>query len=172
MNRQQKSLTIESLRDAFSHNAASFLVRYQGLTVKMLQQLRKELKAKGGSFKIAKARLMKRAVQDVSNAQDLVPYFKDQVGVVWSEKPSPEVAKVLNDFAGNNQQLQVIVGCLGGQILSQQQVIALAKLPSREVLLAHLCGTLNAPMSGLVRVLNMLIVRLLYVLNQVAEKKS
>lgn len=172
MNRQQKTVVVDSLRDAFSNNAASYLVRYQGLTVTMMQQLRRELREKGGSFTVAKARLMKRAVAEVPAAHILEPYLKDQIGIVWSKQASPDIPKILKEFAAKHEQLQLIAGDLEGKLLQRKDILTLAQLPSREILLAQVCGTLNAPMVNLVSLLNTLIVRLLLVIKQVEEKKA
>ncbi len=172
MNRQQKESVVSQLRKEFSHSEAAFLVGYRGLTVHQLERLRGDLRQKGGTFKITKARLMKLAVEGLDGQQDLTPFFKNQVGLVFSTQETPAIAKVLNDFAKEHQALELVVGCLDKKVLQKNDVIRIASLPSREVLLAQVAGTLNAPISGLASVLNILIVRLLWTLKQVEEQKN
>lgn len=172
MNRQEKESVVSYLKDTFSHSEAAFLVGYRGLTVHQLERLRGDLREKGGTFKITKARLMKLAVDGVEGQQELAPFFKDQVGLVFASKESPAIAKVLKDFAKENEALELVIGCLDNKVLQKDEVIRIASLPSREVLLGQVAGTMNAPISSLASILNILIVRLLWTLKQVEEQKN
>lgn len=161
MNRDQKSSVIETLKNDFSQSQASFLVGVKGLTVKQVQALRKELRSKGGTLRVAKARLMKRAVDGVSGVEELAPYFKDQVGLVFAPDRMTEIAKLLTDFSKENQGLQLVVGCMDQALLPKDKIVKIASLPSREVLLAQVGG-----------VMNMVVAKLLWTLNAVGEKKQ
>jgi large subunit ribosomal protein L10 len=172
MNREQKAVVIESLKDDFSKSQASFVIEYKGLTVKQLQSLRKELGSHKGTFRVAKARLIKCAVDGMSGVSDLSPYFKEQVGVVFVNNEAPQVAKVLQDFSKKNEALKLIAGYFDAQIVSSDTIGRIASLPSREVLLGQICGTLQAPITKLAIVLNMQMVRLVVVLKQIQEKNS
>lgn len=172
MNRDQKSVVIESIKNEFLNSKASFVISYKGLTVKQLQALRKELRSKQGKFKVAKGRLIKRAVMEMDGVTDLSPYFREQIGVVFAAQEAPAVAKVLHDFSKNNEALRLVAGYFDNRIVQSDSIVRIASLPSREVLLAQVCGTLQAPIKGFVVVLNMQILRLLWTLKQVAEKKQ
>ena len=172
MNRQEKAAVVESLREGFTKSQASFLVGFQGLTVEQMQILRKNLRAKGGNLKVAKTRLMKRAATDLPEAEAMLPYFKDQVGIVFVSDESAAIAKVLSDFAEENEAMSIVVGCLESVLLDQDAVKRIASLPSKEVLLAQVCGTLKAPMTGLASVLNMLQLKLLWTLKQIEQQKQ
>jgi large subunit ribosomal protein L10 len=155
MNRQGKELIIDELRDGLLSSEASFLVVYRGLSVKKMHQLRSNLLAKDGSFKVAKARLMKRAIDGESAFDGFSEFFKDQVGLVFAKKDVAGVAKVLSDFAKENTDLQLVAGYFESKVLKKDKIIQIASLPSREVLLSRLCAVLNCPMSNLARALNM-----------------
>jgi large subunit ribosomal protein L10 len=172
MNRQQKSEIVELFKDGFSKNQSSFLVGFQGLTVAQLQALRKELRKGGGSLKVAKARLMKRALQEVGESSELAPFFKGQIGVVFVAQESPAVAKILYDYAKANQAFKLVAGSLDEKFLDGSAIARLAQLPSKELLLAQLCGTLKAPITGLVTVLNGVPLQLLLVLKQIGQQKE
>lgn len=154
MNRQEKNLVIDELKNELLSSSAAFLIGYKGLTVKKLHQLRSNLRGKDGVFKVAKARLMRLAVDGQSGVDGLSDYFKDQVGLVFAKKDVAGVAKVLSDFSKENTNLQLVAGYFDSRILQREKIIQIASLPSREVLLAQLCATLNAPMSSLARVIN------------------
>ena len=172
MNRQQKENVVEILKNSFETSQASFLVGYKGLNVAQVLKLRKQLRNQGASFKVAKVTLMKRVAHDVPSIGDLIPFFKDQVALVFAQHESPAIAKILYEFAKENKQLTVLGGCMDSVVLSKESVKILATLPSREILLAQVCGTLQAPISGLAHVLNMLILKLMFVLKKIEEKKA
>ena len=161
MNRDQKSSLLTSLKEQFSHSNGSLVVSYRGLTVLQLQKLRRGLRANGGSLKVTKARLMKIAAQDIPAAAPLIPYFKDQIGLVFTENQAPVIIKFLYGFAKENEALKILAGSLDSQLVDQLTLARLALLPSREVLLAQLCGLLNAPVT-----------KLAYVLQQIEKQKS
>lgn len=172
MNREQKAEVIGSLKKDFVQNQAAFLVGVQNLTVAQMQALRKELRAKGGFLRVAKARLMKIAVEGISGVQELSPYFKEQVGLVFVSDRVTEVAKILTDFSKEHQSLRLVVGYVEEAIIPKEKIAVIAHLPSREVLLAQVCGTIKAPISNFVCVLNMQLTRFVMTLKQVSEKKQ
>ncbi|MBI2774553.1 50S ribosomal protein L10 [Candidatus Dependentiae bacterium] len=171
MNRQDKAQSIQSLKDGLQKEA-TFIVGYKGLTVAQLTDLRRKLHKDGGSMQVAKVTLMERAISEGSSAEQLKQYLQNQIAFVYAEKNSPAIAKVLSTYAKENEKLQLIAGYLENQVISTAGIKAVASLPPREVLLAILCGTLNAPSQKLVMMLNLMVVRLLYVLQQAADKKE
>jgi large subunit ribosomal protein L10 len=159
MNREQKAVVIQELKNDFSECQASFLVGYQGLTVNQLQQLRRKLREKHGRFKVAKARLMKKASDGVEGYDQMADFFKNQVGLVFAEKEPTAVAKVLYEFSKDNGALQLVAGYFDHQTLNNAQIVRIASLPSREVLLAQLAGMLKSPIAGMVYALHVVSTR-------------
>jgi len=171
MNRQQKELVVDGLRKDLLSSKAAFLVVYKGLNVGQMQELRSSLRSKGGALKVAKARLMKRAVDGQEGIGDLVPFLHDQVGLVFAGEEVADVAKALSDFA-KGSSLDLVAGVFESTIIEKEKIIQIASLPPREVLLAQLCGTLNAPIAGLARALNMMVLKLLFALKQIEDQKK
>jgi large subunit ribosomal protein L10 len=172
MNRQEKEIAISEVKKLFAQSQAAFLVNYKGLDVAKLQSLRKVLREQNGKFKVTKANLMSIAVEGLPGVDSFKENFKDQVGLVFANKDVPAVSKKLVDFAKDNEALKIIAGYFESKTLSKQDLEILASLPSREILLAQLAGTLQAPISSFVRILNLMIVRLLYVLQKIEDKKK
>ena len=174
MNRQQKELVVDLFHKNFLTNKGSFFVDYSGLTVVQMQQLRKQLQEKGGTLKIAKMRLVRRALSGVEGADVLFSHCKNQVGVVFAHDASEVsgVAKTLNDFARGNKNLDLVVGCVDAQLLDKTAIVRIASLPSKEVLLAQLCGMLKSPLTGFVHGLNFMLVRLLLALKEIEKQKQ
>jgi len=172
MNRQQKEAVVADFKQMIEQAEASFLVNYRGLTVKDISSLRSDLRQSGASLKVAKARLMKIAAQDVEGIDKFKDNFKNQVGLVFAKQEVTSVAKHLVDFAKKQKDLEILSGFFESKVLSRQEVEFLASLPSKEVLLSQLVGTLQAPIRNFAQVLQMLITRLAYALKQVSEKKE
>ena len=154
MNRQEKAELVRLLKQDFNESNALFWVNYQGLSVNQLQSLRTDLRKQSGKLKIAKVRIVRRALNELSyDAQELLPQLRDQLGIVFSTGEPNAVARVLYDFSKQNEALQLVVGRFENKILDNAGIRFLATLPSREVLLARLCGTLLAPITNLAVVL-------------------
>lgn len=172
MNRQHKAEIIKTLHTDFVGSSGAFIVGVQGLTVAQMQKLRSALRQKGGKLKVAKARLMKRAASGSVGPEALSPSLKGQIGLVFATKEAPAVARVLHDFSKNHDSLKLIGGCIDTMMLDSGSIARIATLPSREVLLAQVCGTLKAPTTQLVSLLNALLVSPLVALKQLEEKKK
>jgi large subunit ribosomal protein L10 len=172
MNKQQKEVIVSALRDNFSHSAALYLIGFRGATVEQLYNLRKVLRKNNGSLKVAKVRLVKRAIEGIPGIDELLPLLKDQVALVFAEQESPAVAKVIYDFVNGNEKVTVVAGFFASKVLSPDSVKRIACLPPREVLLAQVCGTIKAPIAKCVTIFNMMPMQLLMVLKQIEEKKK
>ena len=173
MNRQQKEAIVANFRDLFIQSQAAFLVNYKGLSVKDMQSLRSTLRTGGAQLKVTKARMMKIAVEGIDGIDDFNKNLKGQVGLVFvKDEAVPAVAKQLVTFAKKNESLEIDSGFFESKVLSKERIEFLAFLPSKEVLLAQVVGLMQSPIVNFVRVLNMIVIRLLLVLKQVAEKKE
>jgi len=171
MNRREKELVVRGIESDLTSSNAAFLVCYKGLVVEEMQKLRSGLRVVQGKLQVAKARLVKRAAS-ATTSTDLDPLLKDQIALVFAQQDVVRVAKILHDFSKTNQLLKIVGGKMGTTLLDAQSVSRLAQLPSREVLLGQLLGVMNEPVSSLVRLLNLLIVRLLYVLKEIEKNKQ
>jgi large subunit ribosomal protein L10 len=160
-NRQEKQRVIEMLKTSFTTSNASFVVHCQGLTVQQLTALRKQLRQKKSTLHVAKVTLIKRALHEVSDLAEVSNLVSKQVALVFASEESPAVAKVLCDFAKSNEKMTIIGGYFESSVLDAQGVKHIGSLPSREILLAQLCGVLKAP-----------IAKLAFVLQAIADKKN
>ena len=154
MNRQQKEGLVELLRQEFTDAQASFIVDYKGLTVGNLHTLRKQLREQNGTFRIAKG---------VDGVDELLQYIHGQIGLVFAADDVAAVAKALHTFVQANEKMTLLAGFVDARVLNAQNVVRIASLPSKDVMLAQVCGTMKAPITNFVGILNMLILRLLFV---------
>lgn len=172
MNRQEKETVVALLKQDFAASKGLFLVEYRGLTVDQLQRLRKNVREAFGHVRVAKVRLVKRALQGVEGVDTLEPFLKEQIALVFADKESPAVAKIIYNFSKEVEALKVVGGFVDARLLSAQTVGRIATLPSKDVLLAQVCGTIKAPLYNFVGLLNNLPAKLVRVLKQVEQQKQ
>ena len=150
MNRNEKAELIETLQSTLSEAAAVVVTHQTGLTVAESSDLRGRMREAGAGFKVTKNRLTKIALQG-TKYEDISDLFTGPTAMGTSADPVA-AAKVLVNFAKENDKLTVIGGSLDGKVLDKSGVEALAKLPSLDELRAKLVGLLNAPATQVARV--------------------
>lgn len=171
MNREQKKLEIVNLAERLDRAKALIFAGYRGLKVAEMTELRSRLHKGHSTFKVVKNRLMKRILKE-RGLQHLEGYFTDPTALASSETDPVIPAKILVEFAKGSDKLQVKGGFLDGRVLSRQEVEALARTPSREVLLARALGSMQAPATNMVGVLVALPRKLLYALQAIMATKE
>jgi len=144
---------VAELHAKLQRASAAVLTDFQGLTVAEMTQLRDALAAERVEYRVVKNTLMHLASRDTGSAV-LDPYLKGTCAVAIGYDEPTVPAKILKNYIKTNAKLKITAGALGQRLLSAVQVEALADLPSREVLLGKLLGTLNAVPTGLVTVLS------------------
>ncbi len=172
MNRQEKEKVISSTKELVSKSQAVFVVNYKGLSVAKMQNLRNCIRQNGGQLKVIKSSLMDIASKDIDGAEEFKSSFKDQIGFVFAKGDVSAVAKQLIGFSKENDALKVVTGIFESKVLNPSQIDMIASLPSREVLIAQVLGTMQAPIASFVRVLNQVVASLPQVLKQIEEKKA
>jgi large subunit ribosomal protein L10 len=166
----QKAAVIEETREALSASEGTVLADYRGLTVQQLGQLRERLSKGGVTLKVVKNTLIKRAADEVG-IEGLDPYLTGPTAVAYSPDPVA-AAKLLSQATREFRKMEIKAGILGKTAISAAGVKELADLPSREVLLGKVVGTLNAPIQQLAWVLNAPLGNLARVLDQVRQKRE
>ena len=168
---QSKIALVDEIKEKIEKSQSIVLVNNHGLTVEEVTKLRKELREHGVDYKVYKNTMLKRAF-DATGNEDANELLVGPTLGAFGIEDAVQPAKILNDFAEDNDRLEIKGGILDGRVVSIDEVKALAKLPSREVLVAHLLGSLNAPIQGLATVLSGNIRGLAVALNQIREKKE
>lgn len=148
-----KKIILEGLLERVNASPFVLVVDYTGMTVPHFSELRNRLGGAGAECHVAKNSYMKKALAE-AGLPDLGDQLVGQTAFVTGENDVAAVAKVLKNFEKEFKKPGIKLGVLDGAVLSEEQVKAIADLPSREVLLATLLGVINAPASKLVRTLN------------------
>jgi len=168
---EKKKQIVQELVESLSAAKSMIFVDYRGLTVEQDTELRSALRKSGVKYKVVKNTLTRIAV-DQMGLQGLNPYLEGPTSVAFSDTDPVAPAKIMNQYAGKFDKLQLKVGVVEGRIVDVEGIKALANLPSREVLVSQVLGGLNAPLYGLVNVLNGNIRGLAIALNEIAKKKE
>jgi len=157
--RPDKVAVVDEVREKFDAADGALLTEYRGLDVPGLAELRKELRAAGGEYKIYKNTLVRIAARERGYELDELLTGPTAIAFVnEKEDGSPgdaaAVAKALKEFAKNNENLVLKGGVLDEKILNVDEIKALAELPSREVLLSQIAGLFQAPLGEFVNLLD------------------
>lgn len=171
LTRDQKSTIVTELQDRFTRQRISLFTDIRGVSVVKLSQFRRELKKLGAEFKVAKKTLLKRAL-DGAKIVLLPKELEGEIGVIFGYEDQVAPAKLAVKFGKTNETFKILKGILDGKIIEGKAAIALAKLPSREQLLATVAAVLQAPIRNLAVVLQANIRSIAIVLNQVAVNKK
>ena len=151
MNREQKQELVSSLHAMLVDQSFIAVTHNSGLTVSELQALRKQMRAAGASFKVAKNRLARLALAG-TKFENLGDLLKGPTGIAFSKDPVA-AAKVCSKFAKDNSKLTILGGNLDGQKMDSAAVETLAKLPSLLELRAKLAGLVQAPATNIAGIL-------------------
>lgn len=152
MARPDKAATVAEMADQFSNSAAAVLTEYRGLTVKELRELRRSL-GEGATYAVAKNTLAAIAAKQ-AGIEGLDETLSGPTAVAFIKDDVAGVAKGLRDFAKANPFLVIKGGVMDGKFLDAKQVLKLADLESREVLLSKMAGALLANLSKAAYMLN------------------
>ena len=169
MNRDQKAAVVEELAGEIRSADAVFAVDYRGISVAQAADLRVRLRESGTRFRVVKNSLTERAA-DEAGAEGLKVLLQGPTALAFVTGDAAVAAKALNDAARTFHTLEFKGGLMDGGALSAADVVAIARLPSRDVLHAQLVGTIAAPITGLVRGLNALIAGLAIQLQAIADQ--
>lgn len=159
-NRQIKEAKVAEIKEKLEKAQGVVLASYQGLTVEEDTMLRKSLREAGVEYKVYKNTLVTLAANELGLG-DLVQYLEGPVSIAFGYEDATAPARILNDFAKENKKLELKAAIVEGTVYNKEQTEQLAAIPSREVLLAKLLGSIKSPLSNFA-----------YLLSAIADKKE
>jgi large subunit ribosomal protein L10 len=169
--RAEKVAVVNEVRDRLESSDGAVLTEYRGLTVAELADLRRELAAAGGDYKVYKNTLVRLAVADGPQA-GMSDLLTGPTAIAFVQGDVSAVAKALRDFARGNPNLIVKGGVVGTGMLSAAEINVLAELPPRQTLLAQFAGALSAPMQQLAGLIEALPRNLAYGLSALIDQRQ
>jgi large subunit ribosomal protein L10 len=169
LNRDQKAAVIEEVAAQIREADAVYAVDYRGTSVPQAAELRTKLREADTRFRVVKNTLTERAVDD-ADAAPLKEYLQGPTALVLVKGDAAVAAKTLADFSRASGLLSFKGGWMDGDVLTSEQITAIAKLPSRDVLYGRLVGMVASPLTGLAGALGGLIGGLARQLQQMADQ--
>lgn len=170
ITKQQKTKVVNELSDKFKRQKIAVFTDFHGISVTKLQRLRRQLKKGGAEYKVARKTLIDRAAQE-SGTSIKAKKLKGEIGITFGYEDEAGITKVLIKFRKENETFKILGGVLGRKTLSEKDIVAFSRLPSREILLAQVVRAFQGPIHGLVTVLNGNLRNLVVVLNKIKDKK-
>lgn len=169
--RPEKVAKVAEIKELLTNSKCSILVDFCGLTVAQDTVLRSKMREAGINYMVAKNTLIRIAAQE-AGIEGLEPVLEHNTAIAVAPEDPVAVAKIICEFAKENKALKVKVGVLDGKVISAEEIKALAELPPKEVLIAKMLGSMNAPISGFVNVLQGTIRNVVYALEAVRKQKE
>ena len=170
MDRAQKEKVVEELGQIFESSGVVVVAHYEGLTVADMQSLRAMARDNGTAVRVAKNRLAKIALQG-KPCESMSSFLTGMTVLTYSEDPVA-AAKVVDDYAKSNDKLVILGGAMGGTALDVDGVKAVAKMPSREELIASIVGCIGAPASNIAGAIGAPASNIASILSTIEEKAA
>ena len=147
---EQKQRQVADLADTLRNSVTGVLVEYKGITVADDTKLRSDLRAAGVQYHVVKNTLLALAAKQAA-LEGFDPFLSGTTALATSEKDYAAAARILSKYAATSKTFKVKTGFLDGKVIDSPKIDALAKLPSREILLATVCNAFQAPIAAFAR---------------------
>jgi large subunit ribosomal protein L10 len=171
MPTKQKVLSVAKLRASFEKSQSLIVTQYTGLTVQQMESLRNKLREVGAEYHVVKNRLAMIAL-DQAGLNPMKEHLVEMRGIVVGIADAVAPAKVIVQFAKENDKLKVIAGQMEKNVLSPAEVTDLSNLPSREQLLSRMLGSLQSPIQKVACGLHQTVAKIVYAVDAVARQKE
>lgn len=169
--REKKRKAVEEIKGKITASNAVILTDYRGLNVAEITDLRRKLREENVEYKVVKNTLTKIAVSE-AGVEGLDTYLEGPTAIAFSKEDPVAPAKILSNFAKNNDKLKIKGGLLTGKFIDLNEIKVLADLPPREVLLGKVVGSLQAPVYGMVYAMQGLLQKTVYALKAICEQRQ
>ena len=169
MTRTEKEKQVAEIEEKIREAKITIFSNFCGLNVQDMEQLRTQFREANVEYKVYKNTLIQRAYK---GSQEITEFLKEPTALTFGTDDVSVPAKILVKFAKNKPALKIKGGLIDEQVVDKSAVSSLAELPSRDVLLAQVVLGIQAPLSGLMNVLNGSLVKLVMVLKAIETKKN
>ncbi|WFD10378.1 50S ribosomal protein L10 [Tepidibacter hydrothermalis] len=152
-----KGQVISEIAEKLEKSSSTVIVDYRGLTVEEVTELRKQFREAGVEYKVYKNTLVRRAAKQVgiNDLNDETLVGPNAIAFGYEDPVAP--ARVISDFMKDHPKLELKMGIVEGEFYGKEQIEEFSKIPSREVLIAKLLGSLKAPVSNFAYLIDALI---------------
>ena len=171
LSRQDKVELAKQYEEKFKNASSVFVLDYKGLTVKEIQELRRNVKKANAQFSVVKNSVLKYGAAG-SDVEKIADMFTGPTAVAICDEDPVSVAKAFVESVKNLPQVKLKGGIVDGSVVSEDDINNLSKLPSREVLISQFIGMLNSPLTGFLSTLKNMQTKIVYALSEVKNKKD
>lgn len=172
VTKAKKAQTIDDLKAALLSSKMTIVSDYKGTTVYELTTLRRNIQAAGGDLTIAKNTLIKKAVESDSSFDVISEFLEGPTAVAYTSGDPVPVAKAITEYIKKVKKTSVKGGILEGKKILEADITQISELPSKEVLIAKMLGSLNAPAQNVVYALSGVSRNLVYALEAIRKQKE
>lgn len=168
----KKQAVVEEIKAAIEQAQSVTIVAYNGITVEGITELRNQFRAEDVVYKVYKNTMVRRAFNDLG-VTDLDDLLNGPNAFIFSNKEMVDGPKIAAKFAQDNKEkFKILGGYMDGHAMSGEEMIALSKLPTKEVLLSMVLRGLQGPISGLANASQGILRKAVYAFNAIKEKKE
>lgn len=171
MKRSEKEAIISEVSEKISRASAMYFADFTGLTVAEETELRREFRKSGIEYRVVKNTLARKALEQVSGFDRVYEKLEGPTGIAFAYDDAIAPAKIFKKFSEKTGKLNLKVAVVEKQVFDGSKLDELSKLPSRKELMAGILGSLQAPLSGVVRVINAVLRDLVSVIGEIEKKK-
>ncbi|MDD3364218.1 MAG: 50S ribosomal protein L10 [Syntrophomonas sp.] len=168
---EEKKQVVQEIKQKLENSMLVVCTDFRGLNADQITELRRKLRVPGVEYRVLKNTMFRFALKE-AGYEDIALQVTGPNAVIFSQNDPVGPAKTIFDFAKTNKELEVKIGILEGQLLAPEGLKDLAQLPPRDVLLAQVVGTMQAPITSFVRVLNANLTGLVRALDGIREQKE
>ncbi|MCD6399785.1 50S ribosomal protein L10 [candidate division WOR-3 bacterium] len=162
---------VKEIEEKFEGTKAIIIANFKGVKVDEINNLRKRLKGENISFKVYKNRLAKIAFKE-KDVQGIESLLDGPSAFAFGYDDPVTTAKVLYEFSKSNENFKIKGGLFEGKLINGEDVVKIAKIPSKDVLLASLVGSLSSSITGLVFILKGMMTSFVYTLESIVKQKE
>jgi large subunit ribosomal protein L10 len=169
--RKFKEELVKIYREKISNSKSVFIIKPAGITANESVKIKKDLISVGSTYNV-----VKNSIFSIALEQEGLPAVQNldanEHAVVFTDENVSEAAKVINNFAKDTGRVEIQAGIYQKSLISGEDVVKLAELPSKDVLIAQVLNLFNAPLTGFVNVINANTRNLVYVMKAIADNKQ
>ncbi len=171
ISKDKKKQIVEELASEFKESRLNIVSDLRGLTVPEIDELRKKVRQTSGVVKVVK-NTMARLALNKNKLEYSNDMFSGPTALIYTKSEPVNLSKVIIEYSEDHDNFDIKGGILNNEIIDEKIINALAKLPSRDELIAKTVGSIKSPLNNLVYVLGNPIKKLVYVLNSIQQNKS
>lgn len=172
MKRSEKEAIIAEVNEKASRASALYFADFSGVTVAEETELRREFRKSGVEYRVVKNTLARKALENIEGCDQVVKQLVGQTGIAFGYDDAIVPAKIIKKFADKTGKLNLKLAVVEKRMFEGQDLLELAKLPSRKEMIASIMGSLQSPISGVVGAVNAVLRDLVSVIDQIGKQKK